>query len=546
MRDQARWAARYQFLEELWRGRDRLLHDPALERAVSSALHAGSGRGEEVLHALLDRLLPRSHDEDVWLATDHVSRIAEFSRSRPGVHFVGIDDAASIAEEGWEVAVVNLEGVRSTDDLETLPPSLSALIEVIEEHAQDDRRVVVLMLPGPTAGGPQEDAAMQILGTVLPHARLFGVMWPTVASVITVAGLEDDAEDDFSVDVDNSLAAETLAIDTWIAVSSADFKPATLTMIELENPQGEREFDLGGRDHPHDDRQDDRHDDVAGLRAELLEARRQADLHAIEKQRLSELLDDAHMRLAESGDLAHEGGTGEHSEAGLAGVQARLEGALAREQALRWELARVQAMLEDVASRPVEELEAQNARLRAELARRGPGPADASSEDETPVAHQEDVDEDEATTTVPDHSDAELDEHDDVTPVEQRAETSAADTAALAGPSSSEADGDARTNADLRADAEDVAADGRDEADGPKGDQHDADGARAAEREVSDDDPEDAREEYPDYTRGPSQVDDEQTRWNDAPHEDEDEGGFDRLRRGLITTIDRLLRRLDN
>ena len=51
MGDERRWAARYQFLEELWRERDRIVFDPELEHA----LHAGS---EGSPAELLGRLLP--------------------------------------------------------------------------------------------------------------------------------------------------------------------------------------------------------------------------------------------------------------------------------------------------------------------------------------------------------------------------------------------------------------------------------------------------------------------------------------------------------
>ncbi len=78
MGDERRWAARYQFLEELWRERDRIVFDPELEQV----LVAGSaGWADE----LVGRLLPDAEpDARVWMPLGNERRAGRFRASSIG------------------------------------------------------------------------------------------------------------------------------------------------------------------------------------------------------------------------------------------------------------------------------------------------------------------------------------------------------------------------------------------------------------------------------------------------------------------------------
>jgi hypothetical protein len=131
---------------------------------------------------------------------------------------------------------------------------------------------------------------------------------------------------------------------------------------------------------------------------------RQADLAAIERQRLAEQLDEAEERIASlveereqllEGELDLEATRTPEmaalsplpTPADAGDAAARLDAALAREQALRWELAQVSAELEQARSRPVDELEAEVAELRARLEAAGKGGA-VAVEDEADEAFE--------------------------------------------------------------------------------------------------------------------------------------------------------------
>jgi chromosome segregation ATPase len=100
----------------------------------------------------------------------------------------------------------------------------------------------------------------------------------------------------------------------------------------------------------------------AAVDAQLTQAQRQADLAAIERQRLLEQLEEAHERIA---------ALAEEREQWLEGTRPpdepadRLDAALAREQALRWRVQQIAGELEQVRARPVDELEARLAQLEA-------------------------------------------------------------------------------------------------------------------------------------------------------------------------------------
>jgi hypothetical protein len=496
MASAAVWA-RYQFLEDLWRGQDRIVFDTALEEGLRSG---GPGLGHQshpALAALCDALLPREVvEESVWVALANPRRAAEYARLRGGTTFVGLDEAPGVGtDEDWQVALVDLGGMMAqageADDArvsERLEARLAALLEVLGERAAQGRTVAV-SAPATAEGGLDYETFAALLGELLPTARVYGISTADAALVFDFGevevevevegevegdGDEDDLDlraeydegdlapvgdgdreadeyeadldaaedewtdhgmdgidrdidpdidddedqdedgfddgDDVSVDYDNSLGDEEPRVIAWVAVHSRRELTDGMTVIELPSSPAPGP---GPRD--------------SALRAQLAQVQRQADLTAIERQRLAEQLDEAEERIAslveereqlieDELDADASGGevidlvapvadpspVGVHSggrsgDQGTAESAARLDAALVREQVLRWELNQVKAELEQVRSRPVDELEAELARLRAQLAARAP---DRSGQNGSPAAPRREASDEASAETV--------------------------------------------------------------------------------------------------------------------------------------------------
>ncbi|PRP93034.1 hypothetical protein ENSA5_45950 [Enhygromyxa salina] len=363
MGDERRWAARYQFLEQLWRGRDRIVCDPEIE----AVLHAGI---EGPLAGLLSDLIPaEGGDARAWVALHNARRAASFARDRSGTVFVDLDDAAELAsDEGWQVALVNLSSLAKPSRDE-----LAAFIEILGERAEDDAsRSVILTL----ACGDDEDACYEelaeIVDEVFSDGRIYGLTRPGMVAFYDFGpvlelegdGAEGDAPDEVGIEVDNSLGSEAPAFEAFVAVVGATLPSEGVTFVELPARAGARERTAAG---PGATRAES--EELAAARAQLAEAQRRGDMQAIERQALLEQLEQAEDRIAKLDDelesLREQGG-GPGGPAASEGP--RLDEALAREQALRWELDRVRGELENLRVRPVETLEAEVASLRARLA----------------------------------------------------------------------------------------------------------------------------------------------------------------------------------
>ena len=395
MGDERRWAARYQFLDELWRGRDRIVCDRELE----AALHAG--RAEGPLRDLLAGLVPGDGGSDrAWVALHNDRRAASFARERSGTVFVGLDEAAEIAsDERWSVAMVHL-GSDKPDAPQTraelVGAPLESFLEVLGERLEDDpERSVILSL----ACGPDEDRSYELLAELVEElfgdGRIYGLTRPGMAAfydfgrVVTPAQTGDDEagatgnDDDAEIEVDNSLGTESPRFECFLAVVGARSPGEGVTFIELpaatsSDPSGTRVGD----------------DEVSALRTQLAEARRRVDLQAIERQSLLEKLEQAEDRiggLEERLDQSLEesagaGGFRAESNPGLDAARSypgqhsqRIDELLAREQTLRWQLEQRRGEIERLEARPVEALEAEVARLRAAVAQAEGAAEDARS-----------------------------------------------------------------------------------------------------------------------------------------------------------------------
>ncbi len=357
MADERLWAARYQFLEELWRGRDRIVFDPEVE----DELHVGgldAGPQAELLDALIPRSASGPGDGRTWMVLDNHRRAVGLSRGRADVEFLGLADASQVsAEVSWEVAVVDLGGRGSAPQslcptLDELDPELHAFLEVLGEAREDHpERSVVLT----AACGEDEDAAFERLADVVvalfADARIYGMTRPGLAAFYDFGRVleGEDSQGEPSIEVDNSLGEPEPRFDCLVAVVGARVPSEGVTFVELPGQ-------VGGA-QPDGDQ---------ALRVQLDEARRRVDLQAIEGQDLLEKVEQGEDRIAalEEQLEARPGAEGARQNDGL-----RLDAVLAQEQNLRWELERARSELEIVQSRPVETLEAALASAEAKLAR---------------------------------------------------------------------------------------------------------------------------------------------------------------------------------
>lgn len=434
MGDLPRWASRYQFAEELWRGQNRLVVDPGLERRLRDGALAPGAGADPAVAGLVERLLPTGRSrERVWMGLERGRRAAEYARRHGGVVFGDILDAPEFAaDEGWSVAICDLGGLmaevprsneKSVDA--RLDAPVMALIELLSERAEEGRSVI-LSAPGRDRAGArgctlerfvefidahfegarvfafadapmvaaydlglgadgedadgeddEEDEEDLVTDIVSPRARPMTLeedydaeldeaekTWsepPTSPDVLAGAGAEED--DDVSLDFDNTLgAAEPLFFSFVAVIGDSDAIGDGVTYVELPSA------DTLGIELP--TREGDSRElgsSAAGLRAQLAEAQRQADLLALERQRLMEQLEDANERL-EAFEEEYEEDEDEDDDADDEGsTGARLDAALAEAQRLRWRVRELEGQVEALSGRPIESLEAENAELRAKL-----------------------------------------------------------------------------------------------------------------------------------------------------------------------------------
>jgi hypothetical protein len=177
----------------------------------------------------------------------------------------------------------------------------------------------------------------------------------------------DETEDEVPLSFDNTLGTMSPPIEEWLLVAGVPGPADGLSLVEV------RETATTTALPP------------ATWRAQLHEAQRQADLQAIEVQRWAERADELaadnerlRTALAETQDElaravhaadaaplappASPSGTGTDLQ-----TEARLEAAAAEVQGLKWRIGQLEEQLEAAQARPLDELEAELAMLRARL-----------------------------------------------------------------------------------------------------------------------------------------------------------------------------------
>jgi hypothetical protein len=394
MDDDLRFAARFTFLEELWRGRPRLIVDPGLEAYLGAGV-GGDDEASEPLRDLVDRLLPAGAGPRTWMATHEEATGRELARTRPATGFVGIDMLMEVLEHReWSVALVDFSGLiagpgvgeggasgevtlaRSADHL---PPVAVRLLDKLGAAAQAGRAVAVVL---PAAAddddrrGFDDLAAVEILADTLGGGRLYGLYRPPMAGIVDYGGDVEDVhagdedvtmqleDEDVELSFDNTLGTQKPRVIEWVLVAGARGLPDGLTLLELPP--------LAAVDPL-----------PSTLRARLAQAQRHADLEAIEAHVLAERLDDLsrendalRARVAELADeLARTVQAAQPAPAPVADDGARLEEATAQVHALKWQVGQLEDQLEAAIARPVDALEAEVAELRARLAAAMESPA---------------------------------------------------------------------------------------------------------------------------------------------------------------------------
>lgn len=356
-----RWAARYAFSEDLWRSRARVVLDPALEDALLSGMPVGEDA--EPLRELVDVLLPARAGDDapVWVGVSDDAVATRLSRLRPGTTFVATARLAEvIGQEPWVVALIDLDAAPRSGDHTNEAIDALATLGLNPDAA---RSVVVWGASGDAGLGYETlaEAMLDRLGSRGCTQRIYGLYRPPMAAVVDfgesleVDGAEadleitlnvrpselrdDDEEQDVPLYFDNSLGAQEPPIDELIGVCSATALPEGLGLIEL--PAG-----VSGQP-------------PSGLRAQLHSAQQRAQRSEVEQQRLLDRLDAL---TRENRELREAVEAGPDPFDDLARDEA-LEASMAREQALKWKVTGLEHQLSQAVARPVEELEADIARL---------------------------------------------------------------------------------------------------------------------------------------------------------------------------------------
>jgi hypothetical protein len=419
-----RWAARYGFLDDFWRGRPRVFIDSHLH-AVLRRTGTGVAQGlDPALVDLVDDMLPRLGETDpVWAAVPDPSTAAEMSRARPGTTFVPRGSIADVLRRAqWQVALIDLSDVVDA----AFVPGESDDVVIGAVHRTFDAwglfdavrggsRGVALIVPARDdprrpAGVDYEQLADLVSGR-LGGGRIFGVYEPPMVAVVDFAenldpepsravdedvddldtmavdlpipgrngspasgramvpdsperdlDPEGELDDDVPLSYDNSLGTQEPTMLDFVAVAGG---PRFTTMVSdglslVELPSGGAEPVV-----------------TSGIRAQLASARRSADEAAIERQaqleradnlerenfQLRRQLEDARVRLADVEAELHSRPDASHREA----EREALDAVMAREQSLRWRISQLERELTAAQARPVQDLEAEVATLRARL-----------------------------------------------------------------------------------------------------------------------------------------------------------------------------------
>lgn len=399
MSDDLRWAARYAFLEDLWRDQARVIVDYDIEGVLRRLPSRGSRDAEPHLE-LVDALVPQVPRARTWVAVSDEAVARELAQTRPGAGFMPRSSFGDVvAHREWTVALVELAAL--SDEA----PGGARLREQLAERARDGRTVVVTAAVTPTdddEDDPTYAALADLLEDELGGGRIYGIYQPPMAAVVDFGGGDEDEDDEVPLSFDNTLGTQAPRFLEYVGIAGGDEAvPEGMTLVEL--PAGSERVAPVADD---------------GLRGQLVQAQRQVELAAIDRQALLEKVDElesAQARLEDqAGELRdHLARAVNESTPEAAASDDRLQAALAEAQSLRWTVQQLERELEQTRARPVEALEAEVAELRARLAERlaGGDVDDADGAAEVGEAVEGELDEGPGDETADEPSDEEgLDE----------------------------------------------------------------------------------------------------------------------------------------
>ncbi|MEE9386080.1 MAG: hypothetical protein V3V08_21930 [Nannocystaceae bacterium] len=338
MSDDLRWLSRYQLLYDLWHGRDRIIVDPVLERLVCGPDWETFRRRHPAGASLIDALLPdASGSTSVRLMVVDAARARTAAARRGGTMFTALDDAPELAlRSRWEVALIELDrsaavrrGAVAERTRLRADPLVQGILSVLSRRSQG-RQTTVLSLSMDAEGDDRVsyDDFSELVAAFIPDAAVYGLSASSVTAAFRfvedegegegVGEGEDEDEGEVPIEFDNTLGSEDADVFAFVAVSPDAVLGDHLTLIELPS---------------------------------------------------------SHSQAGDGSDGDGLGRTEERSSAAVVGSgdetplepeanAVRLDHALADQQALRWQVARLEGELARALSRPVTRDEAKLAELR--------------------------------------------------------------------------------------------------------------------------------------------------------------------------------------
>lgn len=371
------WAGQYLLLDELWRGRERIVFDPLLNQLIlapggDELAWDREGRVHEMLEALLAQ-----DSAGVWLLFENLHRVARAGVDPSLFGARALHDGPLLAlRRHWEVAMVDVTrlldsmGAASRSDSHPelgLAPEAS-LVDALLTSLEDDRSLVLWTRAD--ANAPGDSARIKSLFQLFRDAPGASKLEPQLVGVSRAPMLQAYPlsnrrhEDCEGVEVDNRLGTDFPDFCYYMAVLGPQV-PAGVTLVELpmSSEWGSQRAGTVERRSPERRTLRDRLDFV------------EQELEASERSRLDILrdLDQATQHVAELEDELddlrdapglREAAVPEEASPSIAADESHAQALLLTAS---WELESLRAQLQELRSRPVDALEAENARLRAAL-----------------------------------------------------------------------------------------------------------------------------------------------------------------------------------
>jgi hypothetical protein len=412
------WAAQYVYLDELWRGRERVVYDPVLAELLLA--HAGESLGwdgDGRVHDMLEDLLS-SDAGAVWLLFDDLAAVTHSGIDSHVLGARGLEEGPwLVRRRPWENVLVDIGELRHVTPGARRPAGRAgALCELLSEVAESlsGERTVALWARAQSAFGPHGmtfESFCAWVGTYFPTAMTVGLATTSTAcaySLGCVTPRRGSAESgDLNIELDNRLGSESPQFAYYVAVVSEQrlVLGSSDTMTLLELPARALDFSpaevaLGQSRGPEESELFAR---ITALENELseVEQRKMEILRELDHatSRVSELEDELE-------DLRDPPGLSD-AEGPAPAVDSNEPAAKALVLQASWELEQLRAQVASLRGRPVEELEAENARLRAELAAfRGGVTAAQGEKDSQPVRSESSP----AASEIPDEAPSEISE----------------------------------------------------------------------------------------------------------------------------------------